>query len=268
MADYRKMLSNAKTIVIKVGTSTITYNNGRLNLGVLEKLVLVISDLRNQGKKVVLVTSGAIAVGNTKLGFKKKSEKMSEKQAAASIGQCELMNVYSKLFVEYGYNVGQILLTREEVNDKKRKKNVVNTFNTLLKYDAIPIVNENDSISTEEIEFGDNDTLSAIVSELIGADLLIILSDIEGMYDRDPREDENAKLIPTVDIIDEEIEKAAGHKGSDSGTGGMFTKIVAAKIATKVGTDVVIANGADPFVIRRILDGGHIGTLFTSQRKV
>lgn len=260
-------MSKAQTVVIKVGTSTITYDTGRLNLSVIEKLVLVISDLKNQGKRVVLVTSGAIGVGSAKLGLKKRPEKMSEKQAVASIGQCELMYIYDKLFAEYGYHIGQILLTREEVSDKKRKKNVINTFNTLLKYNAIPIVNENDSISTEEIEFGDNDTLSAIVSELIDAELLIILSDIEGMYDKDPREDENAKLIPVIEIIDETIENAAGNKGTSRGTGGMLTKITAAKIAVKAGTNMVIANGADPFVIRRILDGAQIGTLFLAQRK-
>lgn len=260
-------MKDANTIVIKVGTSTITYNTGRLNFGVLEKLVLVISDLKNQGKRVILVTSGAIGVGNAKLGLRKKPEKMSEKQAAASIGQCELMHIYGKLFAEYGYNVGQILLTQEEVNDKNRKKNVINTFNTLLKYNAIPIVNENDSIATEEIEFGDNDTLSAIVSELIGADLLIILSDIDGMYDKNPREDSSAKLIPIVEIIDDEIERAAGDKGSTLGTGGMITKISAAKIATKAGAYVVIANGSDPFVIRRIIDGTNTGTLFTSSKR-
>lgn len=260
-------MSSAQTIVIKVGTSSITHNTGSLNLGVLEKLILVISDLRNQGKRVVLVTSGAIVVGSSKLGLKKKPGKMSEKQASAAIGQCELMHTYDKLFAEYGYHAGQILLTCEDVRDSKRKKNIVNTFNTLLNYNAIPIVNENDSIATEEIEFGDNDTLSAIVSELIGANLLIILSDIEGLYDKNPREDENAKLIPFVDTIDEVIEKAADDKGTNRGTGGMVTKIAAAKIAVNAGTNMVIANGADPYVIRKILDGDEIGTLFVSRKE-
>ncbi|MGE5474657.1 MAG: glutamate 5-kinase [Ignavibacteriales bacterium] len=265
--DYRKVLSKAETIVIKVGTSSITYDTGRLNLGILEKLALVISDLKNQGKRVILVTSGAIGVGSVKLGLKKKPEKMSEKQASAAIGQCELMHIYDKLFAEFGYHTGQILLTREDVSDSKRKRNVINTFDTLLNYNAIPIVNENDSIATEEIEFGDNDTLSAIVSELIGAELLIILSDIEGLYDKNPRENENAKLIPFVEVIDEVIEKAAGEKGTTRGTGGMLTKIAAAKIAAKAGTNMVIANGADPFVIRRIIDGDEIGTLFVSRKE-
>lgn len=267
MKDYRERLKDAETIVIKVGTSTITYETGKLNLGHLEKLAFVISDLRNQGKKVVLVTSGAIGVGINKLGLKEKTAVMSEKQAAAAIGQCELMHIYNKMFSEYGYVVGQILLTREEIDFDERRNNVINTFSTLLEYNAIPIVNENDSIAVEEIEFGDNDTLSAIVSKLIAADLLIILSDIDGLYSADPRTDPEAKLIEVVEEINDEIEKSAGGAGSGRGTGGMVTKLMAARIATQAGTDMVVANGDNPYIIRDIISGQDTGTLFVAAGK-
>lgn len=266
MINYRERLKEAGTIVVKVGTSTITYDTGKLNLELMDKLAFVISDLRNQGKRVVLVTSGAIGVGVNKLGLKEKPGAMNEKQASAAIGQCELMHIYSKLFSEYGYLVGQILLTREEIDFDVRRNNVINTFNTLLNYNAVPIVNENDSIAVEEIEFGDNDSLSAVVSRLIGADLLIILSDTEGFYSADPRTDKDAKLIPIVEQIDEIIEKSAGGAGSNRGTGGMVTKLMAAKIAAQSGTHMVVANGRDPHIIRDIINGKEVGTLFVADR--
>ena len=266
MEDYRQRLKEANTIVVKVGTSTITYDTGKLNFEFLEKLALIISDIKNQGKKVVLVTSGAIGVGVDKLGLIKRPDVMSKKQAVAAIGQCELMHIYSKMFLEYGYVVGQILLTREEVDFKDRRNNIINTLATLLDYNAIPIVNENDSISVEEIEFGDNDTLSAVVAELVGADLLIILSDIEGLYNADPKTDRNAKLISVVEEINPNIEKTAGGAGSSRGTGGMLTKLMAAKIANSTGADMVIANGKDPHIIRDIIEGKNIGTLFVAQK--
>ena len=266
MEDYRQRLKEANTIVIKVGTSTITYDTGKLNFELLEKLAFIISDIKNQGKKIILVTSGAIGVGVDKLGLIKRPDAMSEKQAAAAIGQCELMHIYSKMFSEYGYVVGQILLTREEINFKDRRNNIINTLAKLLDYNAIPIVNENDSISVEEIEFGDNDTLSAVVAELVCADLLVILSDIEGLYNADPKTNTNAKLISVVEDIDTNIEKSAGGAGTDRGIGGMITKLRAAKIANGTGTDMVIANGKDPHIIRDIIDGKNIGTLFVAQK--
>lgn len=265
MVNYREKLKDAKRIVIKVGTSTITYDTGKSNMDVIEKLALVISDLKNQGKEIILVTSGAIAVGNSNLGLEKKSQSMSEKQAAASIGQCKLMQIYSRFFAEFGYVVGQILITKEEVNYEERRNNIQNTFNTLLSFGSVPIVNENDTISFDEIEFGDNDTLSAIVAEITNSDLLILLSDIEGLYNNDPRKDSKAKLISMVENIDDEIEKYASKSGTDRGTGGMVTKISAAKFATSEGIDVVIASGADPLVIRKIIEGENIGTLFTAK---
>lgn len=266
MEYYRKRLKQANTIVIKVGTSTITYETGKINLSLLEKLAFVISDLRNRGKKVVLVTSGAIGVGVDKLGLNERPKVMSEKQAAAAIGQCELMHVYSKTFSEYGYVVGQILLTREEVDFEDRRNNIINTMNTLLKYNAIPVVNENDSISVEEIEFGDNDTLSAIVAKLIDAELLIILSDIDGLYNVDPKIDQNAKLISVVEDIDTIVEKSAGGAGTVRGTGGMFTKLAAAKIAMQSGIDMVVASGQEPHIILNIINGEDTGTLFVANK--
>lgn len=266
MNDFREKLKKAETIVIKVGTSTITYETGKLNFNILKRLVFEISDLKNQGKKVILVTSGAIAVGVEKLGLSERPKEINKKQAAAAIGQCELMHIYSKLFAEYGYVVGQILLTREEIDFEERKRNVINTFTTLLNYDAIPVVNENDSIAVEEIEFGDNDTLSAVVAKLVNADLLIILTDTDGLYTSDPNINFSAKLISVVEKIDESIERYASETQSKRGTGGMITKIIAAKIATQAGIDVVVTNGQDPGVIREILEGKNIGTLFVRQR--
>lgn len=253
---------NAKKIVIKVGTSTLTYDGGGINIRRMEKLTKVISDIKNNKKDVILVTSGAIGVARGKMGFADRPKCVKDKQALAAIGQCELMNYYSRLFGQYNHNVAQVLLTKDVTTDPKRNENASNTFQRLLELGVIPIVNENDVISTEQIEFGDNDTLSATVATLVKADLLIILSDIDGLYDSDPRENQNAKLISTVEKTDESIEALAGGAGSNMGTGGMITKIHAAKAATENGIDMLIANGADPDVLYDILDGKQIGTLF------
>ena len=253
---------NAKRIVIKVGTSTLTYDGGGINIRRIEKLTKVISDIKNNKKEVVLVTSGAIGVARGKMGFADRPKCVKDKQALAAIGQCELMNFYSRLFGEYNHNVAQVLLTKDVTTDPVRNENARNTFQRLLEMSVIPIVNENDVISTEQIEFGDNDTLSATVATLIKADLLIILSDIDGLYDSNPKENENARLISVVEKTDSSIEALAGGTGSNLGTGGMITKIHAAKEATANGIDMLIANGADPDVLYDILDGKQIGTLF------
>ncbi len=266
MNNERKHLCNAKRIVIKIGTSTLTYETGKINFTRIDKLALTVSDLMNQGKEVVLVTSGAIGIGVGKLNLKEKPKSIPEKQAVAAVGQCELMHIYSKFFSEYGHTVGQILLTRDVVETEHRRTNVTNTFENLLKRGIVPIVNENDSISIEEIEkiknFGDNDTLSAVVSVLVKADLLIILSDIDGFYDCDPRKSSSSKLISIIEEITPEIEKCAGGIGTKRGTGGMATKISAAKTAVSAGVDMVIANGSKPETIMDIIGGKDVGSLF------
>lgn len=272
--NLRGNLSNAKRIVIKVGTSTLTYDNGKMNFSRIDKMTRVISDIINQGKEVVLVTSGAIGVGVSKLKLKSRPKTVREKQAVAAVGQCELMQVYSKLFSEYGHVVGQILLTRDVVESENSKRNVINTFGTLLEMGIIPIVNENDSVAVDEIEseihrvFGDNDTLSAIVAKLVEADLLIILSDIDGFYDCDPRTNSCSKLISVIENITPEIEQCAGGVGSSRGTGGMVTKLAAASIATEAGVDMVIANGDNPEVISDIIAGRDVGSLFLRKKRI
>jgi glutamate 5-kinase len=266
--NLREDLKNAKRIVIKVGTSTLTYDTGKINLTRIDKLARVMADLANQDREVVLVTSGAIGVGVGKLKLKEKPKTTREKQAVAAVGQCELMHIYSKLFSEYGHIVGQILLTRDVVEYDHRRENVINTFETLLEKGIIPIVNENDSVSVEEINhisnFGDNDTLSAMVASLIHADLLIILSDIDGFYDCDPRTNACSKMISIIEEITPELEECAGGAGSSRGTGGMATKISAAKIATSAGTHLVIANGNEPGIILDIISGKDVGSLFAA----
>lgn len=266
---YRDKVKTAKRIVIKVGTSTLTYENGNLNLKRIEKIAQTISDLVNNNKEVILVTSGAVGVGKNKLNYSEKPKTPQEKQACASVGQVILMNIYSKLFGEYGYSVGQILLTKDVLENEKRKLNVINTFETLLKNKIIPIVNENDSVSIEEIEnisrFGDNDNLASVVSVIVGADLLIILSDIDGFYDKNPKINFDAKLISEVLEITKELESFASGSSTDLGTGGMQTKIQAGKIATNNGCDMILANGENPSIILDILDGKNIGTLFVSK---
>ncbi len=266
-ANLRDALGNAARIVIKVGTSTLTYGTGKVNFGTIDKLARIISDLSNQGREVILVTSGAIGVGVDKLKLAERPATIPEKQAVAAVGQCELMHMYSKFFMDYGHVVGQILLTRDVIENEHRRRNVVNTFDMLLKKGIIPIVNENDSMSVEEIRFGDNDTLSAIVAKLIHADLLIVLSDIEGFYDGDPRKNPDAKMISVIEEITEEVEKSAGGAGTRRGTGGMITKLFAAKIATFAGIDMVIASGKNPDIIMDIISGSNVGTLFVSRKE-
>lgn len=266
--SFREKIKEAKRIVVKVGTSTLTYDNGNINLGRIEKLTRILSDIVNAGKEVTLVSSGAIGVGVNKLKLKEKPSSIREKQAVAAVGQCELMHIYSKLFGEYSHIVGQVLLTRDVIEDDHIRNNVCNTFETLLENKIIPIVNENDTVSIDEIEnivrFGDNDNLSAIVASLINADLLIILSDIDGFYDSDPRSNDDAKLLSVITEITPELEECAGGAGSNLGTGGMITKLAAAKTATAAGVDMILANGSEPYIIREILNGENIGTLFVS----
>lgn len=266
----RDEIKDLKRIVVKVGTSTLTYENGNINLTRIEKLTRVLSDMMNSGKEVVLVTSGAIGVGVSKLKLKEKPKTIREKQAVAAVGQCELMHIYSKFFGEYSHTVGQVLLTRDVVEDEHIRENVCNTFETLLENRIIPIVNENDTVSIDEIEnivrFGDNDNLSAIVSGLVKADLLIILSDIDGFYDSDPRKNKGSKLIKQIDKITPEIEECAGGAGSNLGTGGMVTKLTAAKTATELGVNMILANGEEPKVLFDIINGKEIGTLFIKNK--
>lgn len=261
----RKNLIQSQRIVIKVGSSTLTHETGAINLNRLDKLAQIISDLLNQKKEVVLVTSGAIAVGVSKLKLTERPKTTQEKQAAAAVGQSELMHLYSKFFSEYGHIVAQILLTKDVVEEDKKRINVINTFESLLSKGILPIVNENDTVATDEIEFGDNDSLSALVATLIDADLLILLSDIEGLYEADPKSHPEAKLISVVDKIDESVIQRAGGAGSSRGTGGMATKLKAATIATEGHIHMVIALGTHPEIITDILQGKDIGTLFIAQ---
>ena len=259
---------DCRRLVVKVGTSTLTYANGRLNLRRIEQLVRVLADLKNSGREILLVTSGAIGVGTGKLGLSARPQTLGGKQAAAAVGQCELMYAYDKHFAEFGHIVAQVLMTRDGVEHPDRRVNIINTLSELLRLGAIPVINENDTVSTEEIEFGDNDTLSAMVAVLADADGLIILSDIDGLYDGNPAEHPDAKLIPLVHHIDESLLTIAGGSGSNRGTGGMATKLHAAQIAMAEGIPVVIMNGAQPKKLYELLEGKHIGTLFTGEASV
>lgn len=257
-------------IVIKVGTSTLTNDAGKNNLRSFDRLACVISDIQNLGYEVILVSSGAIAVGANKLNMKTRPETMSLKQAAAAVGQCSIMYLYDKFFSDYDKTIAQILLNAEDIEIEEKKENLTNTFDALLKMGIIPIVNENDSVSYKEIEsedrlFGDNDMLSAVVAVLCKAQKLVILSDIDGFYDSDPRLYSNAKLIECIDIIDENIQSLAGGAGSRRGTGGMKTKLQAAKLATAQGIDTIITNGKNPSALYDIIKGEKIGTLFVGK---
>lgn len=262
----RSFLKNKKRIVVKIGTSTITHvSTGNLNLDKLERFVRVLTDIRNQDKEVVIVSSGAIGAGRKALGIKEKPTELSVKQACAAVGQARLMMIYQKLFAEYNQIIAQILITKRIMLNEISLANAENTFRELLQMGVIPIVNENDPISTDQIQediFGDNDTLSANVAEMVKADLLILLSDIDGLYTDDPRNNKDARFISYVDSIDDELEAMA--KGADTafGTGGMTTKLAAARIACEAGADMVIANGDDVRNINRILNGEEVGTLF------
>ena len=249
-------------IVVKVGTSTLAHSTGRLNIRHTEELVKVLSDLKNAGHEVILVSSGAIGMGVGKLSLSARPTDMSSKQACAAVGQCELMYTYDRLFSAYDHTVAQILLTGVDIEHASRRENIQNTLTRLLELGALPIINENDTVSTDEIVIGDNDTLSAIVSATVSADLLILLSDIDGLYDRDPRRDPDAKLIETVPVIDARILSLAGDKGSELATGGMVTKLHAAQIATAAGCEMVIANGEKPEVLYDIVGGKRVGTRF------
>ena len=259
---------NEKTInkvVIKVGTRLLTYETGKLNLRIIEKLVREMADLKNQGKNVILVSSGAVGGGIGRLGLQKKPLSIPERQAVAAIGQGLLIQFYEKLFSEYGHIVAQVLLTRDDLGERTRYINSCNTLSHLLKFGVIPIVNENDTTSTEEIEFGDNDKLSALVATLIDADLLIILTDTEGLYTVNPRLDDSATIIPFVEEITPEIKNAAGKTEEVLAKGGMITKIEAAEIVMTSGIDMVIANGLQDNIIKRILEGEEVGTFFDSK---
>ncbi len=258
----------SRRVVVKVGTSTLTYENGKVNLRNLEKLCKVLSDLHNSGKQIILVSSGAIGVGVGKLKLRERPSETRFKQALAAVGQCELMFLYDKFFGEYNNSVAQVLLTKDIVLNEHSKQNVVNTFQTLLEMGIIPIVNENDTVAIDELigtNFGDNDNLSAIVADLVGADLLIILTDIDGLYETDPRKDPDAKKISRVTHIDDSIREMAGGSGSNRGTGGMSTKITAAAAAISSGINTVVMSGDDPAKIYKLLDGNDIGTLFVAE---
>lgn len=256
-------ISEKQRIVIKLGTSTLAHSTGRINLRRMNNLVRIISDIHNSGKEVIIVSSGAIGLGMGKLGLKERPTDTQTKQACAAVGQCELMYMYDNLFDEYGITVAQILLTKATI-ENDRKKNVENTFKKLLEANVIPIVNENDTVAIDELELeiGENDSLSAIVASLAKADLLIILSDIDGLYSSDPHKSDNARLIPVVTEISSYIENIAGGSGSNLGTGGMTTKINAGKIATEAGIDMVIMNGANPEKLYDLFEDKSVGTLF------
>lgn len=262
MNEFKK-----KRIVVKVGTSTLTHSNTRkTNIARMAKLVSVLADLHNMGHEVVLVSSGAIAIGVGKLGLNQKPQTDKELQATAAIGQGELMFLYDKLFSEYSVVVSQLLFTTDALKQQESRGHLIDTFNQLLEYGSIPVVNENDSVSIEELRNGDNDCLSAIVSELIEADMLIMLTDTDGLYDSNPSTNPDAELISCVEEITPEIEQIAGG-ASTLGTGGFATKITAAKIATSAGIPVVIINGEKPTSIYKILDGESVGTLFLAKEK-
>ena len=254
-------------IVVKIGTSTLTHSTGHLNIRRVASLCQVISDIKNAGHEVILVSSGAIGMGVGKLGLRQRPKDMPTKQAAAAVGQCELMYIYDKLFGDYHHTVAQLLITGEDVANETRHRNFSNTLNRLLELGALPILNENDTVATEEIVIGDNDTLAAIVAKSVSAQLLVLLSDIDGLYTADPRVDAAARLIPTVERLDERIKALAGASGSDQGTGGMVTKLQAAEICMNCGCDMVIANGNEPNNLYAILDGAEVGTRFKAYKE-
>ncbi|MEE1517510.1 MAG: glutamate 5-kinase [Lachnospiraceae bacterium] len=265
----RDALKDKKRIVVKIGSSSLTHKEtGLLDFVKLEKLVRVLTNLRNQGKEVILVSSGAIAVGRKKLGLRKEEMTLSKKQACAAVGQAQLMMTYQKIFSEYNQPVAQILLTKITMMQQENKSNAENTFLELLSLGVIPIVNENDTVSTYEIQFGDNDRLSALVTALTGADLLILLSDIDGLYTDDPNVNKDAKFVEVVEKLDDDyMDMGKETSSSQVGTGGMSAKLVAAKIATYSGADMVIANGSDVDVINAIMNGENVGTLFMANKK-
>ena len=266
MNNRKVYLENTHRLVIKVGTSTLTYPSGLLNLTHIENLVMQLSDLHNRGFEIILVSSGAIGAGMGKFGLKTRPKTMTGKQAAAAVGQGLLIHMYEKFFSEYGIVIGQVLLTKDDISHKARFLNAKNTLNALIEKGVIPIINENDAIVVDEIKFGDNDTLSALVSNIIDADLLIIMSDIDGLFDSNPNNNPDSKIISFVDEITEKIETSAGGSGSDLGTGGMITKLKAARLAIAGGTSMVIANGSEHGILSKVINGEIVGTWFKSSK--
>lgn len=264
MNDILSDVAKAQRIVIKIGTSSLTYENGRMNLRRVDRLAMVLSDLMNQGKELILVSSGAIGIGAKKMGLKERPRDTRGKQAAAAVGQCELMYLYDKAFSSYSHTVAQVLLTRDDIAIPRRKRNMQNAFSYLIENGIIPVVNENDTVSVEEIEIGDNDSLSARVAELVDADLLVLFSDIDGLYDCDPHKFHDAKIIERVFDVDK-VRPLAGGAGSRLGTGGMMTKLDAAELAVNAGIHMIITNGEYVDALYDILDGTAVGTLFVSK---
>ena len=261
-------LRDKHRIVVKVGSNILTYETGRLNLRRIETLVKTLSDLKNKGMQIILVSSGAVSAGVAKTGCRAMPKTPEEKQVMASIGQSELMKIYDRFFSDYGHTVAQILLTKDVLDNPARRSAAEGTFRALLEMGCVPIVNENDPISTDELtKFGGNDILSARVAKLCGADVLFNLSDVDGLFDSDPRKNPDAKLISRVDNIEEALKLNAGGAGTERGTGGMIAKLNAAKIATEAGVPMFILNGSDPEILYKLLDGGHIGTYFTVPKK-
>ena len=260
-------ISTKKRIVIKVGTSTLTHKTGRLNIRRMERLVKTLADIQNSGREIILVSSGAIGLGMSKMGLRERPKDTPMKQACAAVGQCELMYMYDKLFGEYNLNVAQILLTRY-ILETPRKNNVENTFYKLIEHNILPVVNENDTVAIDELELavGENDSLAAHVGMFCHADLLIIMSDIDGFFDGDPRSNPDAKLIPVVDKIDDRIRALAGDAVSGLGSGGMITKINAAEIAMDAGFDMAIINGRNPNILYDLFDGKQVGTVFLANK--
>lgn len=260
--DCRRALAESRRLVVKVGTSTLTHQTGKLNLERIERLVRELADHVNAGRQVILVTSGAVGAGMGRLGFKERPRTLPEKQAAAAVGQGILMHMYEKFFAEYGLTVAQVLLTRDDLAERRRYLNARHTLGTLLRLGVLPIVNENDTVAVDEIRVGDNDTLSALVAGLVDADVLILLTDSQGLYTANPHSCPEAKLIPVVEEITPELESLAGGSGSTWATGGMITKLQAARLATNFGIPVIIASGLLPGQIAAILRGEEVGTLF------
>lgn len=258
-------VENLRRLVVKVGTSTLTHDSGKLNLRRMDHLVRVLSDIRNRGVEIVLVSSGAIGVGVSKLKLPAKPHDIGGRQACAAVGQCELMYIYDKLFGEYGHTTAQVLLTRDCVDDLQRLRNIRNAFDRLLDLGALPIINENDTVATEEIEFGDNDTLSAVVARIVDADALVILTDIDGLHAENPKSNPDAPLIHVVPEVTDDTRRIAGGAGSSRGTGGMYTKILAAGQATQAGITTAIIDGSDPENLYALLAGEEIGTIFPAR---
>ncbi|NMB43497.1 MAG: glutamate 5-kinase [Clostridiales bacterium] len=264
---HRQSFMNKKRIVVKIGSSSLTHlGTGKINLVKMERLVRILTDLRNMGKDVVLVSSGSIAVGRQTFNINEKPKEKALSQACAAVGQARLIMIYQKFFAEYSQISAQVLMTKDTMLNPISRENALNTFEKLFEMNVIPVVNENDTVSTDEIEFGDNDTLSAIVTALIDADLLILLSDIDGLFTDDPNVNPEAKFIDHVDYIDEKLENMCKGSNGSLGTGGMATKIAAARIATDSGADMVIANGKDVHIIEDIFEGKNVGTLFTAHK--